>query len=250
MALLLLLLVAQASLGDARLLPFLSAASSLTLGAYAPPGPSDARGPCPAFNIMANHGVFPRDGSAISRKLIVHAFSQFYGVRKVLVEALVLGAYASGVGNRSSDTIDLVQLRAHGKIEHDVSLVRDDAAEGNNYLVNSTLFDQLVAHSSDGQSITVEDMGRFRRDRYAFSKATNPQLTFGVKEESLAFAEAAVLLAVNGKLPGAATPIARLRQFLLEQRYPDDLKPKMPKIGTPVVAVVMARMKAAAGKNS
>ena len=43
------------------------------------------------------------------------------------------------MGDPLKRTIDLMQLRAHNKIEHDASLVRDDFALGNNYLVNSTL---------------------------------------------------------------------------------------------------------------
>ncbi|CAI5528983.1 unnamed protein product [Closterium sp. Naga37s-1] len=104
-----------------------SAAAALKLGPYIAPGATDNRGPCPAFNTMANHGVFPRDGSAIKRKRIVNAFRKFYSFSPTVTNALINGAMSKGVGDKKAGTIDLVQLRAHNKIEHDVSLVRDDA---------------------------------------------------------------------------------------------------------------------------
>ncbi|CAI5488630.1 unnamed protein product [Closterium sp. Naga37s-1] len=115
-----------------------STTAALKLGAYVPPAdPTTTRGPCPGFNTMANHGVFPRDGSTIPRSLIVAAFSKFYSFSPTMSNAILDSAFAKGVGDPAAQTIDLVQLRAHNKIEHDVSLVRDDSYFGNNYLVKT-----------------------------------------------------------------------------------------------------------------
>ncbi|CAI5467361.1 unnamed protein product [Closterium sp. Yama58-4] len=224
-----------------------STAATLKLGPYIAPGATDNRGPCPAFNTMANHGVFPRDGSAIPRKRIVHAFRKFYSFSPTVTNALIKGAFSKGVGDPKAGTIDLVQLRAHNKIEHDVSLVRDDAYLGNNYLVNDTLFNQMLKFSSTKKYMTLREIGRFRKHRFYASHKNNPQLNYDTNFEAVAFGEAAALAGVfGGRLRFYAVPVDYLKSFLRDQRYPKNFRPPLVPLSFPELLAVAARIKVAA----
>ncbi|CAI5468413.1 unnamed protein product [Closterium sp. Yama58-4] len=224
-----------------------STAAALKLGPYIPPGATDNRGPCPGFNTMANHGVFPRDGSAIPRKRIVNAFRKFYSFSPTVTNALINGAFSAGVGDRAAGTIDLVQLRAHNKLEHDVSLVSDDAYLGNNYLVNKTLFNQMLSFSSTKKYITLREIGRFRKHRFYGSHKNNPQLSYDTNREAVAFSEAAALAGVfGGRLRFYAVPISYLKSFLRDHRYPKGFRPPLVPLSFPELLAVAARIKVAA----
>ncbi|CAI7894826.1 unnamed protein product [Closterium sp. NIES-54] len=181
--------------------------TALKLGGYVPPpDPTTSRGPCPGFNTMANHGVFPRDGSAIPRDRIVAAFSKFYSFSPAMSNAILDSAFAKGVGNPAAQTIDLVQLRAHNKIEHDVSLVRDDSFLGNNYLVNVTLFNEMLSFSATKKFITLGEIGRFRKHRFESCKKNDPELSFDTNRQDVALSEAAALAGVFGGRVRAYAP--------------------------------------------
>lgn len=47
--------------------------------AWAAPGPSDIRGPCPGLNALANHGYFPRSG-VVPLTVGATATNQVYGM--------------------------------------------------------------------------------------------------------------------------------------------------------------------------
>lgn len=50
------------------------------LGAYVPPGPDDSRGPCPALNTLANHGLINHDGKNLNSNDILAAFPRGFGI--------------------------------------------------------------------------------------------------------------------------------------------------------------------------
>ena len=50
------------SMGNSKSTP---AAIDLSEHRYEPPRPTDSRSPCPALNVLANHGYLPRDGKNI-----------------------------------------------------------------------------------------------------------------------------------------------------------------------------------------
>ncbi|GJP35474.1 hypothetical protein CLOM_g19991 [Closterium sp. NIES-68] len=224
-----------------------SASATLKLGPYIPPGATDNRGPCPGFNTMANHGVFPRDGSAIPRKRIVNAFRKFYSFSPSLTNTILNSAFAQGVGDKAAQTIDLVQLRAHNKIEHDVSLVRDDFYLGNNYLVNETLFNQMLSFSATKKFLTMRELGRFRKHRWWSSHVLNPELSFDTNRQAVAFSEAAALAGVfGGRLRLYAVPVEYLKAFMRDQRYPGNFRPPVIPLTFPELIFVAGRIKLAA----
>ncbi|CAI5482639.1 unnamed protein product [Closterium sp. Yama58-4] len=222
--------------------------TALKLGPYVPPpDPTTTRGPCPGFNTMANHGVFPRDGSAIPRSLIVDAFSKFYSFSPAMSNAILDSAFAKGVGDPAAQTIDLVQLRAHNKIEHDVSLVRDDSYLGNNYLVNVTLFNEMLSFSATKKFITLGEIGRFRKHRFDFCKKNNPELSYDTNRQNVALSEAAALAGVfGGSVRAYSVPISYLKSFLRDERYPKGFKPPVVPLSFPELLAVSAHIKVAA----
>ncbi|GJP43856.1 hypothetical protein CLOM_g3261 [Closterium sp. NIES-68] len=218
-------------------------AFGLKLGRYIPPGPNDARGPCPAFNTMANHGVFPRDGSPVSLSRLIFGFRQFLSVSPSLTLAFYAGARSLGL--TTNGRVDPLKLRTHNKIEHDVSLVRDDSRLGSNYVVNHTMIDQLVSSSSDGKYLTMRDMAKFRRERVADSRANNPDLTFGPREDVIGLGEAAFLFAILGNpLRARAIPLGSLTSFLRDEKLPKGFRPPFLPIGPAQMGLVVGRLKA------
>ena len=51
---------------------------------FMPPGPNDARGPCPGLNAMANHNYLPRSGIATVNQFITGTHDAF-GMGTVIV---------------------------------------------------------------------------------------------------------------------------------------------------------------------
>lgn len=104
---------------------------------YIPAKETDGRGPCPALNVLANHGYMyeinqayriqltifdgrPRDGKNISTTEFVSAITRIYNISYPLAYGLAIGGVAlCGHGTR----LDLEELRKHNAIEHDASIV-------------------------------------------------------------------------------------------------------------------------------
>lgn len=213
------------------------------LGPYVAPTANDNRSPCPAFNTMANHGVFPRDGSKIQRSKIVDAFKKYFAFAPALTDFIIDNAFASGVGDKQAGTIDLVQLRAHNKIEHDASLTRDDAFFGDHWTVNQTLVKQMVSFSN-GKFLTLRQLGRYRKFRKQASVDNNPQFK---NNELIALSEAAALAAVFGGRRRAYTvPVRWLTSFLRDEKYPSDFKRPLLLLRLPKVVALMGRLRLAA----
>jgi len=70
---------------------------------YIAPGPEDSRSPCPALNVLANHGYLPRDGRNIGYFDIVSALQEAYGIDFPLSTFLAVG----GFGLVHANTIDV-----------------------------------------------------------------------------------------------------------------------------------------------
>ncbi|KAK6343260.1 hypothetical protein TWF730_010856 [Orbilia blumenaviensis] len=106
------------------------------------------------------------------------------------------------VNEKGEPVLNLDQLRRHGAIEHDVSLVRRDFAQGDNTTTDPDLLRDLLASASDdgkgGKIFTIQDFARFRNQRLEQQKRDNPKLNFGLREAVLAFGEVALFMSVWG----------------------------------------------------
>eukprot|EP00475_Leptophrys_vorax_P029610 TRINITY_DN436_c0_g2_i1.p2 TRINITY_DN436_c0_g2~~TRINITY_DN436_c0_g2_i1.p2 ORF type:complete len:251 (+),score=-6.46 TRINITY_DN436_c0_g2_i1:255-1007(+) len=219
-----------------------AAAHPLQLGPYQPPGPTDQRSPCPAFNTMANHGVFPRDGSPVKLGTILRAFRKFLSVSFSMSMFFYAGATVAQLDE--NHMVDPVKLRIHNRIEHDVSLVRDDIALGNNWLVNDTLVDQMLTFSSDGQFLTARDVANYRSARLEFSKTHNPSYTFDLVHRVIANGESGLLLLCFGDpLRRSAIPLAHIEAFIRKETMPDGYRPPLVPVTPGRVAGMVAKLK-------
>lgn len=226
-------------------------------GDFVAPGQSDLRSPCPALNILANHGYLPRDGRNITFDQLVHAITSQLGVGIDVATAFAAGALTvnngsatdgnqehasssiddhfslknlkTSIGVRPKDQVDsaghpyinLDQTRLHRAIEHDVSLVRRDAAQGDNYSVQPDLVAMFLTASSDGKYITKADFAKFRSQRLEMQKRDNPGLVFGKMETTMAFGECALIAGVLGDpLHDFRVAVEQLRAFIGEERLP------------------------------
>lgn len=221
----------------------------LTKGVYAPSQPTDLRSPCPMVNCLANHGYIARDGRDI------HSDELYTAVRGVGLgmDLAALFAYAifnehhprsdherpkrwwqriwtnpfAAFGMRRPGQTDSVgrpvlnldQFALPGVVEHDVSLTRRDhqQPQGNNALQRD-LVEELLRSSSDGKSITMEDLAMLRRHRLAVQGKENPGLLYGRMQHLLSCGEISLILDVLGD--GNSVPVEYAQAFLLEERLP------------------------------
>lgn len=100
----------------------------------------------------------------------------------------------------------------------DASLFRNDFYFGDNWSINKTLLDQLISLSSDRETISYDDLARFRVLRYRDSKANNPTFNFGPTQDVFASHEAANFIKVVAG-SGVAT-LEKVRAFALDERLP------------------------------
>ncbi|KAJ3123812.1 hypothetical protein HK100_011474 [Physocladia obscura] len=205
------------------------------VGEYAAPLPGDVRSPCPALNTLANHGYLPRDGRGITPTMLVNAVKEVFNMDATVLIDAVYPLDSQGEGVRTSDEVtedgtpflNLDDLAKHfpNKMEHDVSLSRQDFFIGNNQQVDPVLVEGLVAASLDGKFIDSDDLTNFRLTRYQDSKARNPKLLFDTKQLVTASVESVVLLNTLGR--DGKIPIDHIKSFFLEEKIPANyVKPK------------------------
>ncbi|KAH9844176.1 Cloroperoxidase [Rhodofomes roseus] len=200
--------------------------------AYSPPLAGASRSPCPALNALANHGYLPRNGRGITALQLVRALVEVYNFSVPLAVVLsVVGVVLCG----NWWSLDLHQLAKHGLIEHNGSLVHDDAHPHEVYAptaVDPKLVAQLLA-LSPSPSLTLRDFARARALRdgsipapldkvhseIARGEAVLTMQTFGSGDQNVDEV---------GGLDGAVSK-AFLEQWLGQERLPDGWhKPQVP----------------------
>ncbi|RUS21392.1 Chloroperoxidase [Endogone sp. FLAS-F59071] len=217
---------------------------------YIPPGLTDLRSPCPAINVLANHGYLPRNGSQWKAVDVIPALVDVYNIEPSLSSMLAWGAVYL-VGNPLTRTFSLgdfsgweeivqgVGLSRHNRIEHDASLTRLDKYFGDNQKFNPELYQHLkdIAEKLNGGDFNTEVMSVHRYNRYQDSKANNPSFTFGAPQQLFAYAEAAIALLGLGGQNGTAAAVT-LDSFFIHERIPDNyIKNPIPITGTTVMTI-------------
>ncbi|KZV77997.1 Cloroperoxidase, partial [Exidia glandulosa HHB12029] len=159
---------------------------------FVPPGPGDSRSPCPLLNALANENIMPHTGQNIPIALLNQTMREVLNLGADLTDALVGGAQQFADDN---GTINLHDLATHNVLEHDASLVHDDAAPGAVYAPTDTNKAKVAAVSglsTDGVGLTARDLAHAR----VIAEETSLPLP-----DNLAFAanvEAALALTVIG----------------------------------------------------
>ena len=224
--------------------------SSLKRGDYAPARPGDIRSPCPAVNTLANHGYLPRDGRNVRASEFLKGMNQ-YGLSSALGGLLthpiflekqnkdakaksswwsiIIHPFASAFaplgmrepGQKDAEGVaclNLDQLALHNAVEHDVSLTRRDIAQGDNITSQPDLIADLLASSSNGKTITMDDFINLRRRRYERQNEDNPQLEFQGFQVQGACAEVALILKAFGN--GKEVPVGYMKALFQDGRMP------------------------------
>ncbi|TFK92171.1 hypothetical protein K466DRAFT_659515 [Polyporus arcularius HHB13444] len=124
---------------------------------YVAPDASDSRSPCPALNALANHGYLPHDGRSITTSQLVSALRNVYHISLPLATGLALGGVAlCGRWSGIRRVLDLHELARHNAVEHDGSLVHDDALSPDALYapaeVDDALLHQLLSAGSHSHS--------------------------------------------------------------------------------------------------
>ncbi|KAH6654786.1 Chloroperoxidase [Truncatella angustata] len=232
----------------------MSESTTLTKGDYCPAGPDDIRSPCPILNSLANHGYLPRDGRnarvsdftlAMNRLGLSHALgaalsnaifiereadgkpkqrSFFAKIWYYIRNPWALAFSRFGVRKPGQEDsagrpcLNLDQLSTPGVIEHDISLTRRDYAQGDNHTKQPDLVDALLASSSDGKTLTADNLVGFRQRRTEEQKAANKQLNPAAAANGIGWGELAFVLDVFGD--GKKVDSDRVQAIFSEERLP------------------------------
>lgn len=195
------------------------------------------RAPCPCLNTLANHGFLPRDGKGLTPQLVEDTLVDVLNVDRSLAKKL---------GSTLPPHFTLADLGQHNFIEHDASLVHDDAFFGNDPShVNRTLANDLFtrAGGKDDKLITKRVLAHFRSAREAECAKTDPKYDFGLKRQGAAYTEAAALLLVLGDYKSETISVAHARSFLVDEKFPDDFKKSNTAVTTSAALYLAARIK-------
>ncbi|KAG8903528.1 hypothetical protein FRB99_003159 [Tulasnella sp. 403] len=187
---------------------------------YIPPASSDSRSPCPGLNTLANHGILPRDGKAVTYQQLIDGIQHAYNLSPTLAEQLTASARLLDQGRGH---IDLHDLNALNVIQHDASFSRPDIAFYSDQGVpHANLVQHFLDASTDGKKLTLADMAYFSGLRRAECKASNGQysLTYSFVHKFFGSGNAALMYAIFGGI------VEDLRIFLSEERIPDGWEPK------------------------
>jgi hypothetical protein len=159
--------------------------------------------------------------------MFTQALSEVYNVDASFATSLATDALSS-VPHTAANALDLSDLNKHDVIEHDASLTRNDAIQGDNHSVQPALVQALLADAagtgSDGV-LTITSLSKTRARREQESrKVGSPALS--MKMSALAYGESALLLQVLGHLGKAAgaeyaVPKAAAQRWLLDEQLPE-----------------------------
>ena len=203
--------------------------------AWHPATDGDQRGPCPALNTLANHGVIAHTGQNISDAELASAFADVFRMDQGASD-IFIGAIKDL--KNSFGNLDLYTLCAHNVLEHDASLVRLDVNKDTELTMCSNIeqsyLDELLAHSNNGY-INRADIRAYRSVRYESSQTTKgANFTFGFKQAIASWGEAGLLFMIfgnDGKIPAAS-----LKTFLGSETLPADYKPRA--VNNPITRAV------------
>lgn len=223
-----------------------------TSHAYCPPQPDDKRAPCPALNTyvpshspfafisyleddayllspihsLANHGYLPRDGKQIDAAILIRALEEGYGLSPELAYFISYGGYFL-LGQ--SDSFQLDDLARHNNIEHDASLIHDDARPRDEYAPlksDSAMWQELVKDLSDGKKLTTFDAAKARVRREAAEVKAGKEALDSVHAE-IARGEMAIALGMFSDVEKHedGIPLETLRKWMKEEKLPEGWKP-------------------------
>ncbi|KAI0133788.1 Chloroperoxidase [Xylariales sp. AK1849] len=186
-----------------------------------PPGPGDARAPCPMLNSLANHGYLPHDGKDITLNITATVLYNVLNIDQGLAEFLFKEALTTNPAPNAT-TFSLSDLNTHDILEHDASLSRQDFYFGNPQPFNQTIFDQTRSYWK-GPIIDVKMAADARQARVNTSNSTNP--TFGMSELGTEFSvgETAAYILILGNGTSGTVDKSWVEYLFENERLPLEL---------------------------
>ncbi|KAJ7141689.1 Chloroperoxidase [Mycena crocata] len=184
------------------------------------PGPNDQRGPCPAMNVLANHGYISRNGITSFEELIAGMEEGFNFNRDAASGLAALNILTRGnpfvnkisVGGVSplvpplpfkSDGPVTQGIARHGRVEGDGSMTRSDVFIGDNRNFNQTLWDgdleQLATFGDDGPDgphtvFNLKTLVELKRRNFESDQALDPNFALPRRRLNGAYAAASLIL--------------------------------------------------------
>lgn len=191
---------------------------------WIPAGPSDIRSPCPAINLLANHGFINRNGTDILVDDMVEQLATVFPTALSFPRAVADNAIARGLtttNGEGEDIISIDSLHTENEQEHDASFTRRDLFFGEDALnVDHDLITALF-ESNGSDLLTREDLMAFQSSRIDDSFANNPEVD--ISEGNMnSMATQAVLLMIFAQRDAIDTiSKALLREWLENERLPE-----------------------------
>jgi len=211
------------SLGAGNVGPLNKRATGGSFTDWVAPTATDARGPCPGLNTLANHGFLPHDGKSITVDMMVAAVDEGYNAGPLTAQLPGKLALSSNVP-KGQQWFNLNDLNIHNTQEHDASLSREDygtSADHDNHDFNQTMFDVFLSKVPEGQDfLDLQSAAAGRRERILMSKANNPQFEFTLKHALISFLETSLVLQVMGSPATLQAPLKYVNVWFKEERLP------------------------------
>ncbi|KAF7333727.1 Cloroperoxidase [Mycena venus] len=231
------------------------------------PGPDDQRGPCPAMNVLANHGYISRNGITTFEEVVngmmegfnmeVHfaaglAATNFVSRGNAFVNKISIGGESPLVppspGNIDGPTTG--GIAKHGRFEGDASMSRADALVGNNRAFQQPVFNlnllelgKLGDDGVDGNNtvLNVQTLIGMEKRLFATDQASNPKFEFAARRMFAAYGQAAFLMTVfaNGTTNQTTLPI--LDSFFRNETFP----PNWYRAAVPITGATNAKVSGA-----
>lgn len=189
------------------------------------PGEGDVRSPCPFINTLANHGLINRSGKDVDLYEMVNTLSITFDGEPPLFQFLADLAVSLNFTTTDENGVvrmDIDELFAHNKMEHDASFFRSDHffGEEDSKLVDLGLLDALLSVNPDSDVLTFDDLAMFQYNRIIDSRTNNPEVSIS-EGQGTSFSAQATLFLVLGQDPDLAfVQKDRLDELIRHERLP------------------------------
>ncbi|PBP27616.1 hypothetical protein BUE80_DR001409, partial [Diplocarpon rosae] len=196
---------------------------SIDWAKWEPAGKGDVRSPCPMINALANHGLLPHNGKDITKPMIIDIITKSINLSSEIATVFAAAALKAN-SEPGAESFNLDQLAKHGLIEHDVSLSRNDAAFGDNFSFDRSVWDGVMANYGEATETSFESASRARYERMVKAQKDHADagkdFEYGVKEFVLSYGESALFLGILGDPKNGKIPLEYLRVLFQEERVP------------------------------
>ncbi|RMZ32038.1 hypothetical protein D0859_03845 [Hortaea werneckii] len=195
------------------------------------------RGPCPMLNTLANHGFLPHDGKNLTQEVVTKGLGDGLNFAPALTQIMFKQALPANPDYPNATAFNLDQLNRHNVLEHDASLSRLDAYNGNNHVFNQRVFDETKKYWTE-PIITAEHIANSKLARMLQSKATNPEYRFTNTTESLSIGEILAPFIAFGDAKNATVRRDLTIYFFEFERLPVELGWRRKDEQTPLSAII------------